>query len=74
MKKWNELPKVMQNDKVKYYYDILLKHEKELKLKREELLKNIPWLEKRIMKSFPNMKSTKYDEDTLSTMKEVDNK
>lgn len=34
MKKWNELPKVMQNDKVKYYYDILLKHEKELKLKR----------------------------------------
>lgn len=32
--KWNELPKVMQNDKVKYYYDILLKHEKELKLKR----------------------------------------
>ena len=46
----------------------------ELKLKREELLKNIPWLEKRIMKSFPNMKSTKYDEDTLSTMKEVYNK
>ena len=34
MKKWNELPKVMQNDKVKYYYDILLEHEKELKLKR----------------------------------------
>lgn len=34
MKKWNEWPKVMQNDKVKYYYDILLKHEKELKLKR----------------------------------------
>lgn len=34
MKKWNELPKVMQNDKVKYYYDTLLKHEKELKLKR----------------------------------------
>lgn len=34
MKKWNELPKVMRNDKVKYYYDILLKHEKELKLKR----------------------------------------
>ena len=33
MKKWNELPKVMQNDKVKYYYDILLKLEKELKLK-----------------------------------------
>ena len=34
MKKWNELPKVMQNDKVKYYYDILQEHEKELKLKR----------------------------------------
>ena len=34
MKKWNELPKVMQNDKVKYYYDILQKHEKGLKLKR----------------------------------------
>lgn len=32
--KWNELPKVMQNDKVKYYYDILQEHEKELKLKR----------------------------------------
>ena len=46
----------------------------ELKRKREELLKNIPWLEKRIMKSFPDMKSTKYDQDTLSTMKEVDNK
>ena len=29
MKKWNELPKVMQNDKVKYYYDILQEHEKE---------------------------------------------
>ena len=26
MKKWNELPKVMQNDKVKYYYDILQEH------------------------------------------------
>ena len=34
MKKWNELPKVIQNDKVKYYYDILQEHEKELKLKR----------------------------------------
>lgn len=34
MKKWNELPKVMQNDKVRYYYDILQKHKKELKLKR----------------------------------------
>ena len=34
MKKWNELPKVMQNDKVKYYYYILQEHEKELKLKR----------------------------------------
>ena len=34
MIKWNELPKVMQNDKVKYYYDILQEHEKELKLKR----------------------------------------
>lgn len=33
MKK-EELPKVMQNDKVKYYYDILQEHEKELKLKR----------------------------------------
>ena len=28
MKKWNELPKVMQNDKVKYYYDILQEHER----------------------------------------------
>lgn len=34
MKKWNELPKAMRNEKVKYYYDILQKHQKELKLKR----------------------------------------
>ena len=41
MKKWNELPKVMQNDKVNYYYDILLKHEKELKLKIQSTHKTI---------------------------------
>ena len=34
MKKWKKMTKVMQNDKVKYYYDILQEHEKELKLKR----------------------------------------
>lgn len=34
MKKWNELPKAMRNEKVKYYYDILQKHQKELKIKR----------------------------------------
>lgn len=42
----------------------------ELRAKREELLKNIPWLEKRIMKSFPDMKSTKYDENTFFTIKQ----
>ncbi|MDU1912122.1 putative ABC transporter permease [Fusobacterium sp.] len=46
----------------------------ELKRKREELLKNIPWLEKRIMKSFPDMKSTKYNEDTFTAIKDVDKK
>lgn len=34
MKKGMNCQKVMQNDKVKYYYDILQEHEKELKLKR----------------------------------------
>ena len=29
MKEWNELPKAMRNEKVKYYYDILQKHQKE---------------------------------------------
>lgn len=46
----------------------------ELKRKREELIKNIPWLEKRIIRSFPDMKSTKYDENTFTTMKEGTNK
>ena len=27
MKEWNELPKAMRNEKVKYYYDILQKHQ-----------------------------------------------
>lgn len=31
MKKWDELPIAMQNEKVRYYYDILQKHETELK-------------------------------------------
>ena len=34
MKKWDELPIAMQNEKVRYYYDILQKHETELKIKR----------------------------------------
>lgn len=34
MKEWNELPKAMRNEKVKYYYDILQRHQKELKIKR----------------------------------------
>lgn len=34
MKKWEELPEFMRNDSVKKYYDILIKHEKELKVKR----------------------------------------
>ena len=34
MKERNELPKAMRNEKVKYYYDILQKHQKELKIKR----------------------------------------
>ena len=34
MRKWEELPKFMRTDEVKKYYDILIKHEKELKLKR----------------------------------------
>ena len=34
MRKWEELPKFMRTDEVKQYYDILIKHEKELKLKR----------------------------------------
>lgn len=34
MKRWNELPKAMQNEKVRYYYDVLQKREKELKAKR----------------------------------------
>ena len=34
MRKWEELPKFMRTDEVKKYYDILIRHEKELKLKR----------------------------------------
>ena len=34
MKKWDELPEFMRNDSVKKYYDILVKHEKELRVKR----------------------------------------
>ncbi len=34
MKKWDELPIAMQNEKVRYYYDVLQKHETELKIKR----------------------------------------
>ncbi len=34
MKKWEELPSFMKNDEVKAYYDILKKHEAELKAKR----------------------------------------
>lgn len=34
MKKWNELPEELKNEKVRYYYDILQKHEKELVFKR----------------------------------------
>ena len=34
MKRWDELPIAMQNEKVRYYYDILQKHETELKIKR----------------------------------------
>ena len=34
MRKWEELPKFMRTDEVKKYYDILIRHEKELRLKR----------------------------------------
>ena len=34
MKKWDELPKDMQNKEVKYYYDILCKKQKSIKAKR----------------------------------------
>lgn len=34
MKKWNDLPKELQNEKVRYYYDILQKHKVELIMKR----------------------------------------
>ena len=34
MRSWNELPEKMQNDEVRYYYDILSKKEKALKAKR----------------------------------------
>ena len=34
MRKWDELPKFMRTDEVKQYYDILIRHEKELRLKR----------------------------------------
>ena len=34
MRKWDELPKFMRPDEVKQYYDILIRHEKELRLKR----------------------------------------
>lgn len=34
MRKWKDIPSFMKNDKVREYYDILKKHEKELRLKR----------------------------------------
>lgn len=34
MKDWKDIPGFMKNDKVREYYDILKKHEKELRLKR----------------------------------------
>lgn len=34
MRSWNELPEKMQNDEVRYYYDILCKKERALKGKR----------------------------------------
>lgn len=34
MKNWEELPLFMKNEKVKEYYEILKRHEKELKMKR----------------------------------------
>ena len=34
MRSWNELPEKMQNDEVRYYYDILCKKERALKAKR----------------------------------------
>ena len=34
MRKWEELPKFMRTDEVKKFYDVLIRHEKELKLKR----------------------------------------
>ena len=34
MRDWNDIPAFMKNDRVREYYDILKKHEKELKLKR----------------------------------------
>lgn len=34
MRKWEELPKYMQNDEVRYYYDILQRRKMSLKLKR----------------------------------------
>ncbi len=34
MRKWDELPKFMRTNEVKQYYDILIRHEKELRLKR----------------------------------------
>lgn len=34
MKKWDDLPKFMKNDKVKAYYDILNRHRTELVIKR----------------------------------------
>lgn len=34
LKEWNDLPVIMQNDAVKYYYDILSRHQISLVLKR----------------------------------------
>ncbi len=33
MRKWDELPKFMRTDEVKQYYDILIRHEKRIKIK-----------------------------------------
>ena len=43
MKEWNELPKAMRNEKVKYYYDILQKHQKELKIKKDKKERQRTW-------------------------------
>lgn len=66
------------SDKVgnKVSHDFLNAEKKveELKRKHDEMLKNVSWFEKRIIKSFPDMKSTKYDEKTFVAMKEKNRK